>query len=263
MHPGLWIGKTGLNAMDTKLSTIANNLANVNTVGYKKNRAVFEDLFYQVQKLPGAREAENAQIPSGLQLGTGVKVVGTQRMFRIGNPDNTTQPLDLAVNGRGFFNVAMPDGTIGYTRNGQFHLDAQGRITNANGFPLEPEIVVPENTNVITIGKDGTVTATLKGDEQNPQVIGQVGLTDFINPGGLLAVGNNVFKETAASGAPLPGIGGTIGYGDIMQGTLELSTVSAVEELVDMISTQRAYEMNTKVVSTSDQMLRNLTQTVG
>lgn len=263
MHPGLWIGKTGLNAMDTKLSTIANNLANVNTIGYKQNRAVFEDLFYQVQKLPGAQEAENAQLPSGLQLGTGVKTVGTQRMFRIGNPNNTGQPLDIAVDGRGFFNLLMPDGSIGYTRNGQFHLDAQGRITNANGFPLEPEIIVPENTNLITIGKDGTVTASLQGDEMNAQEIGQITLTDFINPGGLLAVGNNILKETPASGAPIQGIGGTIGFGNIMQNTLELSTVSAVEELVDMISTQRAYEMNTKVVSTSDQMLRNLTQTVG
>ncbi|WP_416886133.1 flagellar basal-body rod protein FlgG [Marinospirillum sp.] len=262
MHPALWTGRTGLQAMDTKLSTISNNLANVNTVGFKRNRAVFEDLLYQAQRLPGAQNGENANLPTGLQLGTGVRVVATQRQFTEGSLEVTNQPLDIAINGRGFFRLQMPDGEVSYTRNGQFHLDADGRIVNSNGFPLEPEIVLPQNTNSITIGRDGVVTITQAGENNNPQEIGQVELVDFINPAGLLALGNNVFAETAGSGAPIDGVGGENGFGSVEQSMLELSNVSAVEELVDMITTQRAYEMNTKVVSAADDMLRNLTQTL-
>ncbi|MFK7160716.1 flagellar basal-body rod protein FlgG [Marinospirillum sp. MEB164] len=262
MHPALWTGRTGLQAMDTKLSTISNNLANVNTVGFKRNRAVFEDLLYQAQRLPGAQNGDNTTLPTGLQLGTGVRVVATQRQFTEGSLEVTNQPLDIAINGRGFFRLQMPDGEVSYTRNGQFHLDADGRIVNSNGFPLEPEIVLPQNTNSITIGRDGVVTITQAGENNNPQEIGQVELVDFINPAGLLALGNNVFAETAGSGAPIDGVGGENGFGSVEQSMLELSNVSAVEELVDMITTQRAYEMNTKVVSAADDMLRNLTQTL-
>lgn len=262
MHPALWTGKTGLQAMDVKMSTISNNLANVNTVGFKRNRAVFEDLLYQAQKMPGAQNGDDTQLPTGLQLGTGVRVTATQRQFTEGGLEVTSQPLDMAVNGRGFFRLLMPDGEISYTRNGQFHLDGEGRIVNSNGFPLEPEIVVPDNTNSITIGRDGTVTVTEAGQNNDAQEIGQVELVDFINPAGLLAMGNNVYAETAGSGAPLDGVGGEGGFGAVEQSMLELSNVSAVEELVDMITTQRAYEMNTKVVSAADEMLRNLNQTL-
>lgn len=262
MHPALWTGKTGLAAMDTKMSTISNNLANVNTVGFKRNKAVFEDLLYQVQKMPGAQNGGDAQLPTGLQLGTGVRVTGTQREFTEGSLNVTEQPLDMAINGRGFFRIQMPDGEAAYTRNGQFHLDADGRIVNTNGFPLEPEIVVPDNTNSITIGRDGVVTVTQAGQNNQPQEIGQVEVVDFINPAGLLSIGHNLMVETAGSGAPLDGVGGEGGFGAVEQSTLELSNVSAVEELVDMITTQRAYEMNTKVVSSADDMLRNLTQTL-
>lgn len=262
MHPALWTGKTGLNAMDTKMSTIANNLANVNTVGFKRNRAIFEDLLYQAQKLPGAMNGGDTQLPTGLQLGTGVRVTATQRQFTEGSLETTNQPLDVAINGRGFFRLLMPDGEVAYTRNGQFHLDSEGRIVNSNGFPLEPEILLPEDTSTVTIGRDGTVTVTQAGENNNPQEIGQIDVIDFINPAGLLALGNNVFAETAGSGEPLEGVGGEDGFGAVTQNTLELSNVSAVEELVDMITTQRAYEMNTKVVAAADDMLRNLTQTL-
>lgn len=262
MHPALWTGKTGLNAMDTKMATISNNLANVNTVGYKRNRAVFEDLLYQAQKMPGAQNGGDSHLPTGLQIGTGVRVTATQRQFTEGSLETTNQPLDMAINGRGFFRLLMPDGEITYTRNGQFHLDADGRIVNSNGFPLEPEIILPENTNSITIGRDGTVTITEAGQNNDAQEIGQIDVVDFINPSGLLALGNNIFSETAGSGAPIDGVGGENGFGAVEQRMLELSNVSAVEELVDMITTQRAYEMNTKVVSAADDMLRNLTQTL-
>lgn len=262
MHPALWTGKTGLNAMDTKMSTISNNLANVNTVGFKRNRAVFEDLLYQAQRLPGAMNGGDSELPTGLQLGTGVRVTATQREFTSGSLETTNQPLDLAINGRGFFRLLLPDGEEAYTRNGQFNLDSEGRIVNSNGFPLEPEIILPEDTDSITIGRDGTVTITQAGEMNNPQEIGQIDVVDFINPAGLLALGNNVFAETAGSGEPLEGVGGEDGFGAVTQNTLELSNVSAVEELVDMITTQRAYEMNTKVVSAADDMLRNLTQTL-
>ncbi len=262
MHPALWTGKTGLQAMDTKMSTISNNLANVNTVGFKRNRAVFEDLLYQAIRMPGAQNGGDNQLPTGLQLGVGVRVTATQREFTTGSLDITNQPLDLAINGRGFFRLQSPDGQEVYTRNGQFSLDNEGRIVNSNGLPLEPEIVVPENTNSITIARDGTVVVSRADQPNQLQQIGQIDVVDFINPAGLLAVGNNIFQETDGSGAPIQGIGGEGGFGRIEQNTLELSNVSAVEELVDMITTQRAYEMNTKVVSSADDMLRNLTQTL-
>jgi flagellar basal-body rod protein FlgG len=262
MHPALWVSKTGLSAQDTKMTTISNNLANVNTTGFKRDRAVFQDLMYQIERQPGGQNTENTQLPSGLQLGTGVRVVGTAKQFTQGNLQVTEQPLDLAVNGRGFFQIEMPDGQIAYTRDGQFQLNANGDIVTPDGFPLEPNINVPENANNITIGKDGTVTAVVD-DQAAPINLGQVTLVDFINPQGLQAIGNNLFKATTASGDPGEGEPGLAGLGSIEQGTIESSNVEVVEELVNMITTQRAYEMNSKVVSSADQMLQFITNNIG
>ncbi|MDX1475704.1 MAG: flagellar basal-body rod protein FlgG [Reinekea sp.] len=258
MHKALWVGKTGLEAQDIALATISNNLANAATTGYKKERAVFEDLIYQVQRQPGAQSSQNTQLPSGLQLGTGVRTVGTQKQFVQGDLNMTEQPLDMAINGRGFFQILMPDGNISYTRDGTFHIDTEGNIVTANGYLLEPNIQIPEQTKTITVGTDGIVTAVSAGDNA-PVEIGNIDVVDFVNPAGLQAIGNNLFLETAASGAPAEGVPSLDGFGSIIQGALENSNVTIVEEMVDMISTQRAYEMNSKVVSTADQMLGFIT----
>ncbi len=262
MHPALWVSKTGLSAQDTNMSTISNNLANVNTTGFKRDRAVFQDLLYQINRQPGGQSTENTQLPSGLQLGTGVRIVGTAKQFSQGNLQITEQPLDMAVNGRGFFQIQMPDGQIAYTRDGQFQLNSDGDVVTPDGFPLQPNINVPENATNITIGKDGTVTA-ITDDQAAPVNLGQITLVDFINPQGLQAIGNNLFKQTNASGDPAEGEAGLAGLGTIEQGTIESSNVEVVEELVNMITTQRAYEMNSKVVSTTDQMLQFITNNIG
>ena len=262
MHPALWVSKTGLSAMDTNMATISNNLANVNTTGFKRDRAVFQDLLYQVKRQPGGLSTQNSELPSGLQLGTGVRVVGTAKQFTQGNLKITEQPLDMAVNGRGFFQVQLPDGQIAYTRDGQFQLNADGDVVNPDGYPLEPAINVPANATNITIGKDGTVTA-VTDDQAAPVNLGQLTLTDFVNPQGLQAIGNNLFKATNASGDPAEGEAGIAGLGSIEQGAVEASNVEVVEELVNMITTQRAYEMNSKVVSATDQMLQFITNNIG
>lgn len=259
MMPALWVSKTGLEAQDLNLTTVSNNLANVSTVGFKKDRAVFEDLLYQVQRQPGANSSADTRLPSGLQLGTGVRTAGTQKIFTTGSLQITSQPLDLAINGRGFFQVNMPDGTISYTRDGTFHINDEGVIVNVNGYPLEPQITIPEQANQVTITKDGIVQASIFGDP-NLQELGQIETVDFINPAGLQSAGGNLFFETASSGAPMVGIASQEGFGAIEQGALENSNVEVVEELVKMITVQRAYEMNSKVVSTADQMLNNLIQ---
>jgi flagellar basal-body rod protein FlgG len=258
MMKALWVGKTGLEAQDISLSTISNNMANASTTGYKKERAVFEDLIYQVQRQPGAQSSQNTQLPSGLQLGTGVRTVGTQKMFTAGDLNMTEQPLDMAINGRGFFQILMPDGNIGYTRDGTFHLDSEGNVVTANGYPLEPNIQVPEQTKTITVGTDGIVSVVSEGDTL-PEEIGNIEVIDFVNNAGLQAIGNNLYLETASSGAPAAGVPSLDGFGSIIQGALENSNVTIVEEMVDMIATQRAYEMNSKVVSTADQMLGFIT----
>ncbi|TWI53567.1 flagellar basal-body rod protein FlgG [Pseudomonas duriflava] len=260
MLSALWVSKTGLSAQDMNLTTISNNLANVSTTGFKRDRAEFQDLLYQVRRQPGAQSTQDSQLPSGLQLGTGVRIVGTQKNFTEGSLQTTDQPLDMAINGRGFFQVLMPDGTVSYTRDGTFHLNADGQVVTANGFPLEPAIVVPAETRTFTVGEDGTVSVTTANNNATPQIIGNIQTADFINPAGLQAVGNNLFMETAASGAPQNGTPGLNGLGTVMQATLENSNVSTVEELVNMITTQRAYEMNSKVISTADQMLGFVTQ---
>ncbi|HIZ50284.1 MAG TPA: flagellar basal-body rod protein FlgG [Candidatus Pseudomonas excrementavium] len=259
MHAALWVSKTGLSAQDTMLSTISNNLANVSTTGFKRDRPEFEDLLYQIKRQPGAQSTQDTQLPSGLQLGTGVRVAGTQKIFTTGTLQTTEQPLDMAINGRGFFQILMPDGNIGYTRDGSFHLDADGRIVTSNGYPLEPGIELPPEVQTFTVGEDGTVSISLFG-EADVQELGVVQTADFINPAGLQAIGGNLFLETASSGAPQVGNPGENGLGTVLQNTLENSNVSVVEELVNMITTQRAYEMNSKVISTADQMLQYISQ---
>ncbi|KPG90299.1 flagellar basal-body rod protein FlgG [Pseudomonas frederiksbergensis] len=259
MLPALWVAKTGLSAQDTNLTTISNNLANVSTTGFKRDRAEFQDLLYQIKRQPGAQSTQDSELPSGLQLGTGVRIVGTQKNFTAGSLQTTEQPLDMAIDGRGFFQILQPDGTTSYTRDGTFHLDSNGQIVNASGFALEPAIVIPNDAQTFTVGRDGTVSITVTGNPAS-QVIGNLQTADFINPAGLQAVGNNLFLETAASGAPQVGTPGLAGFGTTLQNTLETSNVSTVEEMVNMITTQRAYEMNSKVISTADQMLSFVTQ---
>jgi flagellar basal-body rod protein FlgG len=255
----LWVSKTGLAAQDTALRAISNNLANVSTVGYKRERAVFRDLLYQIQEQPGGLSSQDTTLPSGLQLGTGVEIGATQKIFTKGDLQATEQPLDLAINGRGFFQVAMPDGSLTYTRDGQFQLNEEGQIVTSEGYPLEPAINVPAEAQSITIAADGTVTVALPGEAALTQV-GDIQLADFANPAGLQAIGGNLFRETPASGAPLTGTPSSNGLGALLQGNLENSNVNVVEEMVSMVSTQRAYEMNSRVVSTADQMLQFVTQ---
>ncbi|GAL22598.1 flagellar basal-body rod protein FlgG [Vibrio maritimus] len=261
MHSALWVSKTGMAAQDTKMTAISNNLANVNTVGFKRDRVVFEDLFYSIQRQPGAQVDQVNELPTGVQLGSGVRVVGTQKVFTQGSAQNTGQELDLAVMGQGFFQIENSDGQIMYTRNGQFHVNSEGLMVNSQGLPLEPQIQIPDNALTLSVGVDGTVTTTT-ADGPVPQELGQITLAKFINPAGLEAIGGNLFKETEASGQAEELIAGEEGAGSIKQGALEGSNVQVVEEMVDMITTQRAYEMNAKVVSAADDMLKFVAQAV-
>ncbi len=254
MFPALWIAKTGLDAQQTNMSVISHNLANVNTTGYKRDRAVFEDLIYQNVRQVGAASSENTTLPSGLQIGTGVKTVATQKLHNQGNIVQTGNAFDIAIQGQGFFQILHPDGSIVYTRDGSFGLSADGQIVTANGYSLEPAITVPANTRSVTIGSDGVVSALVAGNNQ-PTQIGQLQLANFINPTGLEAIGDNLFRETAASGAPTTGNPGSDSLGGTLQGAIESSNVNIVEEMVNMIETQRAYEMNSKAIATTDEML--------
>jgi len=259
MIRSLWIAKTGLDAQQTQLDVISNNLANVGTNGYKRSRAVFEDLLYQTLRDPGAASSQQTQVPSGLQVGTGVRPVSTVRIFSQGNLQKTDNPFDVAVNGQGFFQIQMPDGTTAYTRDGSFHSDSQGVLVTSNGFPLQPQITLPANVQSVTIGQDGTVSA-LRAGVAAPQQIGTLQLANFVNPAGLKPLGQNMFAETASSGTPSAGTPGANGLGLLNQGYVETSNVNVVEELVAMIQTQRAYEINSKAIQTSDQMLARLAQ---
>lgn len=261
MNPALWIAKTGLDAQQTRMDVIANNLANVSTTGFKKGRASFEDLLYQNVRQPGAQSTQNTQIPSGLMLGTGVKVNSTEKIFTQGNIIQTGNNLDMAIQGRGFFQITMPDGSIAYTRDGEFQLNSNGQVVTANGYPLQPAITVPPNTQSITIGNDGTVTVTVAGST-TPTQIGTVQLADFINPAGLQPIGQNLYQQTAASGTAQTGTPGLNGLGTLQQGALESSNVNTVESLVNMIECQRAYEINSKAIATTDQMLQYVNQTL-
>ncbi len=255
MNPALWISKTGLEAQQTRMSVVSNNLANVNTTGFKRSNAMFQDLLYQTVRQVGAQTSQDTQLPSGLMLGTGVRVVATEKLFSQGNIVQTENPLDVAIEGRGFIQVLLPDGGIGYTRDGSLHLDAQGQVVTSSGYTLQPTITVPDNAQSLTIGADGTVGVRVPG-QATPTQIGTLQLADFINPSGLQPVGENLFIESAASGSPQAGTPGLNGLGRYVQGALETSNVNVVEELVNMIETQRAYEMNSKAVETTDSMLQ-------
>lgn len=259
MHAALYVSKTGLSAQDRQLTTISNNLANTSTVGYKRDRAIFEDLLYQNQRQPGAQQTQETELPSGLQLGAGVRVVATQKEFTQGNLQVTDQSLDVAIDGHGFLQFLQPDGSIVYSRNGQLQINGEGQLVNADGLLLEPAIIVPEGTTKVTIGTDGTVNG-FTPDQVEPQQLGNITLVDFVNHSGLQPIGGNLFVETVASGNPVQGTPGENGLGVLKQGMLENSNVDIVEEMVNMITTQRAYEMNSKVVSTADQMLQFITQ---
>ena len=259
MIRSLWISKTGLDAQQTQLDVVANNLANVGTTGFKRSRVAFEDLLYQNVRQAGSNSSQQTQLPTGLQIGTGVRPTATPRMFTQGNLQQTGNQLDLAVNGQGFFQIQLPDGTTAYTRDGTFHTDANGTLMTSNGFALSPAITIPANAQSVSIGQDGTVTITVPG-QAAPQNLGQIQLASFVNPGGLESKGQNLFVETAASGTPSTNGPGTNGLGMLNQGFLETSNVNVVEELVAMIQTQRAYEINSKAIQTSDQMLARLTQ---
>jgi flagellar basal-body rod protein FlgG len=259
MIRSLWISKTGMEAQQTQLDTIANNLANASTNGYKRSHAVFEDLIYQNLRQAGANSSEQTTLPTGLQLGLGTRAVATARNFSQGNLQQTTNSLDVAIKGQGFFQIQLPDGTTGYTRDGSFQVDAQGQLVTNNGYAVQPGINVPPTAQSVTIGNDGTVSVTLPGQTQ-PQVLGKVLIASFVNPAGLEPRGQNLYAETAASGTANTGEPGSNGLGQLQQGFVETSNVNVVEELVAMIQTQRAYEMNSKAIQTSDQMLQRLAQ---
>ncbi|WP_374606306.1 flagellar basal-body rod protein FlgG [Diaphorobacter nitroreducens] len=259
MMNSLWIAKTGMTAQQTQLDVISHNLANVSTTGFKRNNAVFEDLIYQNLRQVGSQTTEENQLPTGLHLGLGVNVVATSRNFTQGSLQQSGNNLDVAIDGNGFFEVQLPDGTTGYTRDGAFKLDSQGRIVTTNGLPVQPGLTVPADAKSISISERGVVSVTTTGNP-NPQQLGQLTMSSFINSAGLEPVGQNLYRESAASGAPQQAEPGTNGLGIIKQGFLENSNVNVVEELVSMIQTQRAYEMNSKAIQTSDQMLAKLSQ---
>lgn len=259
MNPALWVSKTGLAAQDAKMAAISNNLANVNTTGFKRDRVMFEDLFYQTQRAPGSQLNQGTTATGGVQFGSGVKIVGTQKQFTQGTLSNTQQELDVAITGQGFLQVETASGDIAYTRAGNLKISADGVLTNAQGLPLIPQIALPEGSKTLTIGKDGTVSASVAG-ETDPVELGQITLVNFVNPAGLDALGGNLFRETAASGEAVEGVPGEEAFGQLEQGSLEGSNVQVVEEMVEMITVQRAYEMNAKMVSAADDMLKFVTQ---
>lgn len=259
MIRSLWISKTGMEAQQTQLDHISNNLANVATSGYKRARAQFEDLIYQNLRQSGAASSEQTQLPTGLQVGLGTRAAATVRSFTQGNLQQSGGNLDVAIKGNGFFQISMPDGSTAYTRDGSFQLDSQGQIVNSSGFPVQPGLTVPANAQSVTIAADGTVSVAVPG-QTTPQNIGQLQMATFVNAAGLEPRGGNLFAETASSGAPNTAAPGSAGLGTLQQGFLETSNVNVVEELVSMIQTQRAYELNSKAISTSDQMLQRLAQ---
>jgi flagellar basal-body rod protein FlgG len=259
MIRSLWISKTGMEAQQTQLDTISHNLANVSTNGYKKAHAVFEDLIYQNLRQAGANSSEQTQLPTGLQLGLGTRAVATARNYSQGNLQQTTNNLDIAIKGNGFFQIQLPDGTTGYTRDGSFQVDSNGQLVTNNGYVVQPGITIPAQAQSVTIGNDGTVSVTLPG-QATAQTIGQLQIASFVNPAGLDPKGQNMFAETTASGTANSGAPGANGLGSLQQGFVETSNVNVVEELVAMIQTQRAYEMNSKAIQTSDQMLQRLGQ---
>ncbi len=256
MFRALHIAATGMSAQETHLEGISNNIANANTVAYKKQRIEFQDLLYQTVRTPGAPTGATTMDPSGVQLGSGVRVAGTSRSFAQGTLLNTSNPLDVAIEGKGFFAVQQPDGSLAYTRAGSLQTDGQGRIVTQEGMPLDPPIVVPPDVEGLTIAADGTVTAMVSGDT-TPVELGQLSLATFVNPGGLQALGHNLYIPSPASGEPMLGRPGEQGRGTLLQGSVEQANVNIVEEMIGLISAQRAYEINSKVISSADEMMQS------
>ncbi len=254
MIRSLWTAATGMTAQQLNLDVIANNLANVNTTGFKRSRVDFQDMLYQTIRSAGSTEAQGVQVPTGIQVGLGTKPAAIQKIFSQGDFQQTGNPLDVVIEGDGFFQVSMPNGNIGYTRDGCFKMDSQGRIVTSDGYPLQPEITIPAEATNVSIGSDGTVTVNLPGQTQ-PQEIGQIQLVKFINPGGLSSIGKNLFIPTASSGDPTSGSPGLNGFGTLAAGFIEMSNVNVVEEMVNMIVAQRAYEVNSKSIQAADEML--------
>ena len=255
MNEALWVAKTGLDAQQTRLSVISNNLANVNTTGFKRGRAVFEDLIYQNVRQVGAQSSQDTELPSGLSLGTGVRTVATEKLHAQGNVVQTENALDVAVEGRGFLQILLPDGTQAYTRDGTLQINSEGQLVTASGYTVQPAVTIPTGAQSISISPDGVVSVKSSNGEAASQV-GSLQLADFVNPSGLEAIGKNLYVESGSSGSPQTGTPGLNGLGALLQGALETSNVNSVEELVNMIETQRAYEMNSKAISTADEMLR-------
>lgn len=261
MTSALWIAKTGLDAQQTRLAVISNNLANVNTMGYKRSRAVFQDLLYQNVRQVGANSSESTQLPSGLLIGTGVRTVATEKIHSQGNLVLTEKSLDVAIKGRGYLQVLRPDGSTGYTRDGALQLSADGQLVTANGLELQPSITIPQDALSINISNDGQVSVNFSS-QAAPQQVGQIQIADFTNPTGLQPIGDNLYVESAASGSPVTGNPGSDSLGELLQGSLESSNVNVVKEMVDMIEAQRSYEINSKAISTADQMLQYLNNNV-
>ena len=259
MEPALWAAKTGLDAQQTQMTITANNLANVNTTGFKGSRAVFDDLLYQNLSQVGADTSQTTQSPTGLNVGTGVRVVSTEKNYTQGSINNTGNTFDVAIQGLGFFQVLQPDGQLAYTRDGSFQLNAQGQLVTSAGYQVQPAITIPTGAQSVTIGADGTVSVQL-ANSPTPTTVGTLQLANFINPAGLQDTGGNLAVETASSGPPTVGTPGLSGLGTLIQGSVEGSNVDVVEELVNMIQTQEAYEMDSRAVETTDQMLQYGTQ---
>ncbi len=259
MPSALHIAKTGLDAQQTRMSVISNNLANVGTTGFKKGRASFEDLLYETVSQPGGSSSQNTELPSGLMLGSGVRTVSTEKIFTQGGLTRTDSSLDVAIQGRGFLQILLPDGSTAYTRDGSFSINSQGQMVTSSGYELDPSVTIPSETVSVTIGNDGTISA-LSGGASAPSQVGTLQLADFINTQGLQPIGQNLFKETIASGSPQTSTPGLNGLGTLIQGSLEASNVNVVEELVNMIETQRSYEMNSKAIQTVDEMLQYVSQ---
>ena len=257
MDASMWVAKTGLDAQQTRLNVISNNLANVNTTGFKRDRAMFEDLLYQNIRQAGGQTSLTTQAPTGLMQGTGTRIIATEKIHAQGNMINTQNALDIAINGEGFFQITQADGTTAYSRDGSFKLSSTGQLVTSTGQPLAPAIVIPANASSITIGEDGIVSVELFAGG-GAQQLGQIQTARFINPPGLTPLGGNLYKETVASGAPQLLNPGTQAAGTLRQGMLEASNVNVVEEMVNMIETQRAYEINSKAISAADGMLRFL-----
>jgi len=257
MNHALWIAKTGLDAQQTKMSVVSNNLANVNTTGFKQGRAVFEDLLYQNVRQSGGQTSQDTELPTGMSLGTGVRVVATEKLFTQGGMVQTDNAMDVAIKGRGFFQILMPDGNLAYSRDGTFQRNAEGELVTASGYVVQPAITIPDGAQSVTIGNDGVVSVQLAG-QAAPSQVGSLETVDFINPTGLQPIGENLYLETASSGTAQAGTPGLNGFGSLVQGALEGSNVNVVSELVNMIETQRAYEMNSKAISTNDQMMQYL-----